>query len=102
MVLSYDTLHANFELSWQDEALHFYIIFSATFVDFLLFTLVHWQTLNFLHSRRKWQSSLMECVTRCFMIAVLALMFLVIGWRVSEIRRLLLDVSIGSLDERQY
>ena len=79
--------------SRQNEALHFYAVFGASFLDFLLFSLVYLRTLIVLRNNQKWRSSLAEYFIRCSAVAIIVLISSIIGWRIFYVRRLLLDVS---------
>lgn len=78
--------------SLHNEALHFWTIFSASFLEFLLFSLIYWWTLLDSKDHRKWRSGLAGSSILCSAVVLAALISLVTGWKLPWIRYLLLEV----------
>ena len=94
--------YANLNCSLHKEILHFWTLFSASFLEFLLFSLIYWWTLIDSKNHRKWRSGLAGSSILCSAVVLAALISLVMGWKLPWIRHLLLKVMekvISPLDE---
>ena len=78
--------------SLHKEALHFWTVFNASFLEFLLFSLIYWLTLIDSKDHRKWRSGLTRSCILCSAVVLAALISLVTGWKLPWIRHLLLEV----------
>jgi len=83
---------ANYKCSWRDEALHFWTVFGAIIVEFMLFGSVYLWTLIKSKTKSKWRNGLAGCFILCFVVVLLASICLRVG-RKRLFRRLLLEVS---------
>ena len=84
--------NANRNRSLQKEALQIWTLFSATFLEFLLFSLIYWSTLIDSKDYRKWRSGLTGSSILCSAVVLAALISSVTGWKLPWIRYLLLEV----------
>ena len=84
--------YANPNCSLHKEILHFWTVFSASFLEFLLFSLIYWWTLIDSKIHRKWRSGLAGNSILCSAVVLAALISLVMGWKLPWIRHLLLKV----------
>ncbi len=84
--------YANPNRSLHKETLHFWTVFSASFLEFLLFSLIYWGTLIDSKDHRKWRSGLAGSSILCSAVVLAALISSVTGWRLPWIRQLLLEV----------
>ena len=94
--------YANPNCSLHNEILHFWTVFSASFLEFLLFSLIYWWTLIDSKNHRKWRSGLAGNSIICSAVVLGALISLVMGWKLPWIRHLLLKVMekvISRLEE---
>ena len=86
-------MHTNLGFRYQNEALYFYAVLGASFVDYVLLGLVYWRTLTVVRKDRKWKTNLAESIGRCSAVAIVALVSMMTGWKILYVRRLLLNVS---------
>ncbi len=84
--------YANPNCSLRKDALHFWTVFSASFVEFLLFSCMYWWTLISSKDHRKWRSGLAGSSILCSAVVLAALISSATGWRLPWIRPLLLEV----------
>lgn len=88
-----EAMHANFDRSVHNNALHFWTVFAANFFEFLLFSSVHWWTLIDIQNGHKQKSCLAFSAICCSGTTLFALLGLVTGWKLPRVRGLLLEVS---------
>lgn len=85
-------ISANLDCSLSNKTLQFHTVLGASFLDFLLFSVVYRQII-INHSGGEPRSLLVRRYITSAIITVLAPIFLAVGWKVSEIERLLPTVS---------
>jgi hypothetical protein len=88
--------------SLHKETLHFWTVFSASFLEFLLFSSMYWWTLISSKHHRKWISGLAGSSILCSAVVLMTVISLVTGWKLPWIRSLLLEVMeklISRLEE---
>ena len=85
---------ANLECRSHDKVLHFWTVFSASFLEFLLLSFIYWWTLINSKDHRKWNSGLAGSSMLCSVIVLAVLIFLVTGWKLPWIRPVLLKVIV--------
>jgi len=84
--------YANSNCSLRKDALHFWTVFSASFLEFLLLSLIYWWTLIDSKDHRKWRSGLAGSSILCSAVVLAALISSATGWKLPWIRLLLLEV----------
>lgn len=85
--------YANSDCSLRENALHFWTVFSASFLEFLLLSLIYWWTLIVSKDHRKWRSGLVGSSILCSAVVLAALISSAVGWKLPWIRPLLLEVT---------
>ena len=91
--------YANLNCILHKETLHFWTVFSASFLEFLLFSLIYWWTLINSKDHRKWRSGLAGSSILCSTVVLAALVSSGTGWKLPWVRHLLLEV-IGKVISR--
>jgi len=89
-----ELVYANLNCSLHKESLHFWTVLSASFLEFLLFSLIYWWTLIDSKDHRKWRSGLAGSSILCSAVVLAALISSVTGWKLSWIRHLLLEILL--------
>ena len=84
--------YAKPKCSLHNEALHFWTVFNASVLEYLLFGLIYWWILIKSKDHRKWRSGLAGSCILCSAVVLAALISLMTGWKLPWIRHLLLEV----------
>lgn len=84
--------YANRNCSLHKEALHIWTVFSANFLEFLLFSLIYWSILIDSKDHRKWRSGLAGSSILCSVVVLGTLISSVTGWKLPRIRYRLREV----------
>ena len=84
--------YTNPKCSLHKDTLHFWTVFNASFLEFLLFNLIYWWTLMECKDHQKWRSGLAGSCIIGSAVVLAALMSLATGWKLPWIRHLLLEV----------
>lgn len=83
-------IYANLDCSLHIETLHFWTFLSASFIKFLLFSLIYWWTLIVCKDHQRWRSSLAR--SAIFYSDLTVSILGVTGWKLPSFRHLLLEV----------
>lgn len=86
--------YANLNCNLHKETLHFWTVFSASFLEFLLFSLIYWWTLINSKDHRKWRSGLAGSSILCSTVVLAALVSSGTGWKLPWVRHLLLEILL--------
>ena len=84
--------YTNPSYSLHEEALHFWTVFGANVLEYLLLNLVYWWTLIDSKDHRKWTSGPAGSSMLCSVVVAAVLVSLVTGWKLPWIRLLLIEV----------